>query len=191
MKLPARQPFIYTVLISTATVLAVWFLGLRQDWSLFKDSLISLTILSAAFSSFLTVSLFQGVWMHDNFGKLIDHIKRVPFPDDFPELSTGNLDLSFEADEGYGALILGILAWLVVAVLAVALLWVFAAVAWAVFLVLSAVLYWVFFRALRFALRHGRECRGQLGLSVRYALTYTIVYTSWLYTILLAAHYLK
>lgn len=191
MKLPARKPFIYTMLISTATVLAVWFWGLRQNWSLFKDSLISLTILSAAFSSFLTVSLFQGVWMHDNFGRVIDYIKRVPFPDDLPEFGTGDLDLNFDADEGCGALFLGILAWMLVAVLAVALLWVFAAIAWAVFLVLAAVLYWIFFRALRFALRHGRECRGKFGLSVRYALTYTVVYTSWLYAILLAAHYLK
>ncbi|MCR5887353.1 hypothetical protein LRS06_06075 [Hymenobacter sp. J193] len=190
MKLPARRPFFYTLFIATATILVVWFLGLRQEWSLFKESLITLTILSVAFGSFLTVSLFQGVWVHDNFGNLQEHIRRMPFPDQITELSTGDLDLDFDAGEGCGAIILGILAWLLVAAIAVVLLWFFAAVAWVVFMVLSAMLYWIFFRALRFALRHGRECRGRLAPSLRYAFTYTIVYTSWLYAIILTTHYL-
>ncbi|MDU0372563.1 hypothetical protein [Hymenobacter endophyticus] len=190
MKLPARRPFFYTLFIATATVLAVWFLGLRQDWSVFKESLISLTILSGAFLSFLSVSLYQGVWVHDNFGNLAEHIRRVPFPEHLSGFDAADLDLDFDAGEGCGAIILGLLAWLVVAVVAVVLLWLFAAIAWAVFIILSAVLYWIFFRALRFALRHGRECRGRLVPSIRYAFLYTVVYMCWLYTIVLVAHYL-
>ena len=115
----------------------------------------------------------------------------MPFPDQLSGFDTPDLDLDFGADEGCGAIILGILAWLVVAVVAVVLLWLFAAIAWAVFIVLSAVLYWIFFRALRFALRHGRECRGKLAPSLRYAFLYTTVYTFWLYAIVLLAHYIK
>ncbi len=190
MKLPARKPFFYTLFIATSTALAIWFLGIRQDWSLFKESLITLTILSGVFLSFLSASLFYGVGVHDNFGNLAEHIRRVPFPDQLSEFAPADLDLDFDAGEGCGAIILGILAWLLVAVAAAVLLWLFAAIAWAVFMVLSAVLYWIFFRALRFALRHRRECRGKLAPSLRYALIYTVVYTSWLYGIVLVAHYM-
>lgn len=190
MKLPARKPFFYTLFVATSTVLAVWFFGIRQDWSLFKESLIALTILSGSFLCFLSTSLFLGIRVHDNFGNLTDHIRRVPFPDQLPDFTSTDSSLDFDAGEGCGAIILGILAWLLVAAAAAVLLWLFAAIAWAVFMVLSALLYWVFFRALRFALRHRRECRGKLAPSFRYALIYTAVYTSWLYGIVLVAHYM-
>lgn len=191
MRLPSKRVFYATVSVATLTLLAVWFIGLRQEWSTFKESLISLTILSTAFLSFITVSLYEGVRLHNDVGSLLDYLRRIPFPESFTDVSLDLPDVDLDTGEGCGGIIVAVFLWLLAAVVAVILLWLFAAVAWAVLLVFAAMLYWVFFRALRLIFRHSRMCKGRFSVSLWYGLTYTLLYNFWIYGIILAAHYLR
>lgn len=196
----SKRTFITTLLIATLTILGVWFIGLRQDWSLFKDSLVAISILALSLLSFLTGGLFFGVKLRDTLGTVTEHIKKFPIPD-----SLSNLDFGGRSSAGHGSADIGhgsvdgghgdgcgeVILWLIIAVVAVFVLWIAAAVVWVTFLTCTAVLYWLFFRALRFVFRHSAECRGHFGRSLRYGFTYTTLYVSWLYAIILAVHYLR
>ncbi|MBO0357708.1 hypothetical protein J0X19_07105 [Hymenobacter sp. BT186] len=191
MRLPSKQVFYTTISIATLTLLAVWFVGLQQQWSIFKDSLISLTILSTAFLTFITVGLYEGVRLHDDVGNLLDYIRRVPFPESFADVSLELPKADLDDGEGCGGIIIAVFLWLLAAVAAIFLLWCFAAVAWVVLLVFAGMLYWVFFRALRLVFRHSRMCKGRFSMSLRYGLAYTLLYNFWIYGIILAVHYLR
>ena len=138
MRLPSKKIFYTTIAAATLTSLAVWFIGLRQEWSIFKESLISLTILSTAFLSFLTVGLYEGVRLHNDVGNLMNYIKRVPFPESFSDVSLPDVDFDLDADEGCGGIIAALFFWLIAAVVAILLLWCFAAIAWVVLLVFAS-----------------------------------------------------
>ncbi|MCB2409866.1 hypothetical protein [Hymenobacter lucidus] len=197
----SKRAFFATLFVATATVLAVWFVGLRQDWSLFKDSLISISILSVSLFSFLTIGLFLGVKLQDTLGNVTDHIRKFPFADNVPDFGFGSGTGKSGGSDGGGHVeghgdgcshdIGDIFLWVMVALLVVVLFWAAAAVVWATFLTCTAVLYWLFFRALRFVFRHSATCRGNFSRSLRYGLTYTTLYVSWLYAIILAVHYLR
>ncbi|MCB2379327.1 hypothetical protein LGH70_17145 [Hymenobacter sp. BT635] len=184
----SKKTFITTLLVATATIIAVWFVGLRQEWTLFRDSLVAATILTASFSSFLTVSLYVGVKLRDTLGPIATRQRLLALPENLPDVDLADLD--FDAGEGAGIL-MAILFWLLAAVVAVALLWMFAAIAWAAFVICAAILYWIFFRALRLVFRHSAWCKGHLLRSLRYSLTYTALYLGWLYGIILLLHYLR
>ncbi|RYU80741.1 hypothetical protein [Hymenobacter persicinus] len=186
----SKRTFFTTLLIATLTLLGVWFVGLRQDWSLFKDSLVAVSILAISLLSFLTAGLYFGVKLRDTLGSVTEHIKKLPMPDSLSNLNLGDGTVNAGHGEGCLEAVAEIFMWLIIALVAVFVLWIAAAVVWATFLTCTAILYWLFFRALRFVFRHSMECRGRLGLSLRYGLTYATLYVSWLYAIILAVHYL-
>ncbi|MBF9221404.1 hypothetical protein [Hymenobacter ruricola] len=171
------------------TTVAVWLFGLGQHRTLFANSLISTTILFAAFFIFTTVGLYHGVKLRDDVGRLTDRISRKNFP------GTGGLESlpDFDFSDGHG--ILGILAAIVlaavVAILAVFVIWLVGALLWSGILIFAAMLYWVFFRALRLVFKNSNRCRGRLGASVWEGFWYASLYTCWIYSIIMAAHYLR
>jgi hypothetical protein len=195
---PATRPFhllsagnvalVSAAVVGTTTV-AVWLLGLGQHRTLFANSLISTSILFAAFFLFTTVGLYHGVKLRDDVGRLTDRISRKHFP------STGGLNTlpDFDFSEGHG--ILGILAAIVmavvVAIVAVFVIWLVGALLWTGVLIFAAMLYWVFFRALRLVFKNSNRCRGRLGASLWEGFWYASLYTCWIYGIIMAAHYLR
>ncbi|MET0394897.1 MAG: hypothetical protein ABW019_17265 [Chitinophagaceae bacterium] len=186
--LTTRNLFIVSIAVAVLTVVAVWLLGLGRHSTLFENSLLSTTILSAAFFLFLSIGLYKGVKLKDNLGRITDRIKL----DKLSDLS-GKIELPGEipdAGEGLGGIILGILGWILVAILLLIFIWVFGAVMWVAILSFAAMLYWIFFRALRLVFRHSYQCRHNLSASMTYALAYTLLYNCWIYGIILAAHYL-
>jgi hypothetical protein len=195
---PARSPFrllsagnvaLVSAAVVVTTTLAVWLLGLGQHRTLFANSLISTSILFAAFFLFTTVGLYHGVKLRDDVGRLTDRISRKHFP------STGGLDTlpDFDFSEGHG--IVGILAAtvmaVVVAIVAVFVIWLVGALLWTGVLIFAAMLYWVFFRALRLVFKNSNRCRGRLGASLWEGFWYASLYTCWIYGIIMAAHYLR
>ena len=177
--------------VVVVTTLAVWLLGLGQHRTLFANSLISTSILFAAFFLFTTAGLYHGVKLRDDVGRLTDRISRKHFP----SAGNGGLDNlpDFDFSEGHG--ILGILAAIVmavvVAILAVFIIWLVGAVLWTGILIFAALLYWVFFRALRLVFKNSNRCRGRLGASLWEGFWYASLYTCWIYGIIMAAHYLR
>ncbi|MDO7851528.1 hypothetical protein [Hymenobacter convexus] len=195
---PAPRPYrllsagnvaLVSLAVVVVTTVAVWLLGLGQHRTLFANSLISTSILFGAFFLFTAVGLYHGVKLRDDVGRLTDRISRKNFP------GTGRLESlpNFDFSEGHG--ILGILAAIamavVVAILAVFVIWLVGALLWTGILIFAALLYWVFFRALRLVFKNSNRCRGRLGASLWEGFWYASLYTCWIYGIIMAAHYLR
>ena len=196
---PASRPYrllsasnvaVVSCVVISLTTMAVWLFGLGQHRSLFANSLISTTLLFAAFFLFTAVGLYHGVKLRDDIGRLTDRISRKHFPTT-DGLSDLNLPV-FDIGESHG--ILGFLAALLMAVLgaivAVFLIWLVGAALWTGILIFAAMLYWVFFRARRLVFKNSNRCRGRLSLSLGQGLWHASLYTVWIYAIIYTAHYL-
>jgi hypothetical protein len=173
---------IITLIVAT---ISVWLLGLGQHRSLFENSIITISILSIAFFSFISIGLYKGVKIKENVGKLTDHIKKS---------SPGFLNIKSIADfispaDGIEGIVVGVLLWIFVAIFCAFFLWLFGAVLWFGVIVFAAMLYWIFFRALRLVFKNSNKCKGQIMKSVSYGLFYTFLYIIWIYLIILAVKY--
>ncbi|GAA4050421.1 hypothetical protein GCM10022409_41490 [Hymenobacter glaciei] len=167
------------------TTVAVWQFGLGHHRSLFANSLISTSILFAAFSIFTTMGLYHGVKLRDDVGRLTDRISRNHFP------SASGLEglQGFDVAEGHG-IVAAIIMAVVLAIVAVFIIWWLGALLWTGILIFAAMLYWVFFRAMRLVFKNSNRCRGRLWASLGQGLWHAGLYTVWIYGIIYAAHYL-
>lgn len=182
----SKSVFTVTMVVILLTILSMWLFGLGQHRTIFENSILSTTLLSAGFFLFLTIGLYHGVKLRDNIGKLTDKVSLSAMPD-FPQFGDG-MD-SLDGGDGIGGIILGIFLWIIVSILIAIFLWFFGAVLWAGIVVFVAMLYWIFFRALRLVFKNANRCRGNLTMSAVYGIAYTLLYNFWIYGIILTAHY--
>jgi hypothetical protein len=170
------------------TVLAVYFWGLGQHNTFFENSIVSTTILSIAFFTFITIGLYHGVKLKDNLGQIVDKFEMI----DTSHLSSGIDSMEpIDVGEGLGGIILSILLWIVIAILLSAALWIFSNVLILVILTFTAMLYWVFFRALRLVFKNSNRSKGSLIESMKWGFTYTVLYNFWIYGIFFLTNYFK
>lgn len=176
-------------MVMVLTIIAIWLFGLGQHRTLFENSVVSTSILSFAFFLFLTISLYNGVKLKDDLGKITDKINTDNIPSltkiDFSGANILDID-----DDGIGGIIIGILAWIFVSIALLLVIWFFGTIVWTLVLVFSAMLYWIFFRALRLVFKNSNKCKNDLAKSIYYGFIYTILYNFWIYGILLGSHYL-
>ena len=184
--LTSKKVFIVTLIVILLTITAIWLFELGQHRTLFQNSLLSTTILSVAFFLFLTISLYKGVKLKDNLGKITDKINTKNIPD----LSWLDLSGIGDISIGEGEIVIGILVWILVSIIFVFLIWFFGSILLILVLVFSAMLYWVFFRALRLVFKNSNRCKNNITKSICYGLIYTVLYVSWIYGIILTSHYL-
>lgn len=183
-----KNLFYVSLLVIVLTILSIWLFGLGQNRTLFENSLLSTSILSAAFFLFIAIGLFKGIKLKDDIGKLTDQIKFNNLPD-----VSGGLEFpsdGLDIDEGIGGVIIGIVTWIIFSMLLLLFIWVFSTVVWAMILVFAAMLYWIFFRALRLVFKNSNKCKNNLSKSVAYGIGYTVLYNFWIYGIILISHYL-
>lgn len=184
----ARNVALTTAFVVVLTVVAVWLFGLGQHRTLFANSLISTSILLAAFVVFTSAGLYHGVKLRDDVGRLTDRINRRNFPNsDVSGFDFGDFDFHFDGD-GLVSFLVALFAWVVAAVLALCLVWLLGALLWTSMIAFAAILYWVFFRALRLVFKNSNRCRSQWLPSIKLALAYSVLYTAWIYAIIYAAH---
>jgi hypothetical protein len=183
-----KDVFTISVIVTTLTILCVYFWGLGRHNAFFENSLISTTILSIAFFLFITIGLFNGIKLKDNLGQIIDRFKTV----DTSSISS-NLTSSepIEIGDGIGGFILSILLWILMAIVFSIALWIFSNVLIIVVLTFIAMLYWIFFRALRLVFKNSNKSKGDLIESIKWGLTYTTLYNFWIYGIFMLTIYLK
>ena len=184
----SKSVFTISLFVMGLTILAVYFWGLGRHNTFFENSIISTTILSIAFFSFITVGLYNGVKLKDNLGRIVDKFKMV----DTSHLSS-NIDSMEPIDvgEGLGGIILSILLWILIAIAFSVALWIFSNVFIVVILAFIAMLYWVFFRALRLVFKNSNRSKGALIESMKWGFTYTVLYNFWIYGIFILTNYLK
>ena len=89
--------------------------------------------------------------------------------------------------EGLGGFIIAVFA----AVLLILFGWAIVLLSWYFVIFLAAIFYWIFFRAMRLVFKYSIQCKGNFALSLKYSLLYTILYSSWIYAIIVILHYLK
>lgn len=178
--------FRLTLLILVLTVLSIWLLGLGQHRTLFENSILSISVLSVAFFLFLTIGLYKGIKLKDDIGKVTNNLKSLKFPD---LSNTGNFNPSILEVDGIAGIVLSILLWIVAMILFSLLIWLFGALLWSGIIIFIAMLYWIFFRAIRLVLKNSNKCRGNLVKSLTYGLGYTILYSSWIYGVVIISHY--
>ena len=73
----SKSVFTISLIVIGLTILAVYFWGLGRHNTFFENSIISTTILSIAFFTFITVGLYNGVKLRDNLGRIVDNFKMV------------------------------------------------------------------------------------------------------------------
>lgn len=162
------------------TILFVWLFGLGTHRSLFENSIISAWILTTALYAFLFVGLYRGFKLKDNLGK----VTRTYTYDKVPEPAEFLIEI---ADSYFGAVIALILMSGTLLVLLANML----VALWTGILVFMAILYWVYYRAIRFAFKWSKACKGHIGKSLLYGLAFTVFYSIWFYCIIIGAHYLN
>ncbi len=185
----------------TGTILTVYLTGFTSSRSILDNATISLSILCTIFFGFLTSSLYYGIKLKDDVGDLTRKIKwlnntATEAVADVPDIAgksggkgsmLPDLDLGDGADEFAAA----VFAWIAVTLAFIAFLFLFETVIWAFVLLLAAMLYWVFFRAVRLVLKNSPRCRGRFSKAAFYGLGYTLLYSSWMYVILLSVKFLR
>lgn len=183
-----RSVFKISLIVTALTIVGVYYWGLGQHNTFFENSVISTTILSIAFFSFITTGLYKGIKLKDNLGRIVDKFETV---------DTSNLSSSLtssgpvEVGDGIGGIVLSILLWILMAIVFSAALWIFSNVIVIVVLTFIAMLYWVFFRALRLVFKNSNKSKGDLMESLKWGLTYTTLYNFWIYGIFILTIYLK
>ncbi len=177
--LETKWPFIIALIVMTVTILGVWLYGIQDDRSLYHNSLISTTLLSGFFFLFVTIGLYDGVKLKDNLGKVLEqkNFKSFTFsPDGFDFVGGG--------DDIISAIFMIILSIVVAFIISLIMAFLSAAL-WIVFLAVMAMLYWVFFRALRWVFKKSPVCQGKWGKSLLYSLGFTLLYSCWIYGLII------
>jgi ABC-type multidrug transport system fused ATPase/permease subunit len=180
-----KDVFTISLIVATLTVLGVYFGGLGRHATFFENSIISTTVLSIAFFSFITIGLFNGIKLKDNLGQIVDRFKSVDTSNVSSALSSGPLDVG----DGIAGIILSVLLWIVMAVVFSIALWIFSNVVVVAVLTFISMLYWVFFRALRLVFKNSNRSKGDLLESMKWGLTYTLIYNFWIYGICFLTSY--
>ncbi|HAN77393.1 MAG TPA: hypothetical protein DCQ31_06285 [Bacteroidales bacterium] len=193
--IPATTLLIIGVITVALTLIIVFLSGLANHRTLFVNSLVSTTILSTVFISFLTYGLFNGLKLKNDFGNMGEHLKFRKFPT-LTNFSHAHTEaISIESENGFASIllsvILNILIWVVVSILLTVLFWFLGSILWITVVLLFAMLYWIFYRATRFVLKNANVCKNNLLKSFAYAVFYTVLYIGWMYGIILVFKSLK
>lgn len=185
--LTAKTVFFVSIIVAALTILGIWLFGLGQHRTLYENSILSTSILSAAFCLFITIGLFNGVKLKDDLGQITDKISIGKMPD-----LSGGLEFPSDApsigDDVASALV-GVLFWILFSILLVVFIWLFSGLLWATVLAFAAMLYWIFFRALRLVFKNANKCKNSLTKSFAYGVFYTILYNFWIYGVIFLMHY--
>ena len=178
--------FIATVII---TLLLVYFTGLRSHRSIIDNSLISLSIFATCFFLFITFGLYNGLNIIDNYSHKLQlswKNAKKRLPESYTSGFTENFDAP-EIDDGIGAIILGIIVWIIVTIAIIILLVLLQAIVWLTMILFIIAIYWVMIRGLKLIFSKSKECSDNLPKSMTYAFMYTILYVGWIYAVVYSA----
>ena len=68
----SKTVFIWTLIVLPTLSLLIYLTGIRNHRTLYFNSLISTTILSVVFFSFITIGLYNGWKLRDSYGNFLD-----------------------------------------------------------------------------------------------------------------------
>jgi hypothetical protein len=185
--LKGKSVFIVLLLVVGLTIITVYLSGINYNRSLTSNFYISLGIISIILFVFMTYGLYFGIGLLDNFPKF-QKFERGRFLPTYGH----NIDLpGFDVGEGIAGIVLSILLWIGMAILFIILLALVEALFWLSIFIILAMLYWLFFRALKVVFSKSKRTKDDLQMSIIYSLTYTILYTGWMFGIVYLTELIK
>lgn len=149
-------------------------------------------IVAAALFAMLAIGLYRGARLREKEAPSAE-LSKVDLSDWTPDTGLPDMDCPLDAVDGGGdelgclGVIAGVVLSLVAFVALFLLLWVFLQVAVIVLFVVMTAIYWVLHLALRQVFAHSEDCHGNLARSVGFATLYTVLYTGWLFGLLVLA----
>lgn len=178
----SKATFIISLIILTLVIIGTWIVGIKDENTITENAFISLSIIATSLFFFLTIGLYQGLKMKDTLGNPLTWRKEKSNQSDSSLVDImSSSDMDFDAGDGVEGIITSIITWIFVTIALGILLWFFSAFVGVLFTVIVAMLYWIFFRALRLVFKNSSKCRNNLLKSFSYALSYTFMYTGWLF----------
>lgn len=188
--LKGKSVFIVSLIVIGVTIATVYFTGINYHRTVTANLYISLSIIGAALFAFMTYGLYTGIGLKDNFPKLKgfkigDLISNSSLTTDIP--NTPSLDIG----EGIGGVIMSIVLWIIMSIVLVFLMIILEAIFWISLFIILTILYWIFFRALKFVFSKSSQTKGDISISIVYALGYTFLYLGWIFIIVYLVEVLK
>ena len=175
-------------LACVATIVAV-----SGERSLIVELEWTLGVVAAALFALLAVGLYRGARLRETQAPAAE-LTKVDLSDWQPDVSTvPDFDCPLDIADGGGdelgclGVILGALLAIIAFVLFAGLLWAFLQFAAIVIFIVMTAIYWVLHLALRQVFAHSEDCRGKLLRSLGFASLYTVLYTGWLFGLLMIA----
>jgi hypothetical protein len=163
--------------------------GIKNHRTLYLNSIISTTILSVVFFSFITIGLYNGWKLRDSYGNFRNKFNLWKKPTS-STLDVSGFDFGLIEAESFMGAIGAFLLWIILALLGSIIFWTIGAIVWATILLAGGMLYWIIFRAYRMIFRNSAKCKGDLLKSAGIALFFTFLYNCWIYAIIFGRHYL-
>jgi hypothetical protein len=175
--------FVATVLI---TILLVYFTGFTTHRSILDNSLISLSVLTICFFLFLTIGLYNGLDVYDNYSHKLQlswKNAKKRMPDSLDLGFTGTTDIP-DVGDSIGGIIIAIFLWLFITIALIILMVLLQAIVWLTLVLLIVAIYWIIIRGLKLIFSKSAECENDLAKSVAYAFGYTVLYIGWIYGVI-------
>ncbi|MBU2927562.1 hypothetical protein [Winogradskyella psychrotolerans] len=135
----------------------------------------------------MAYGLYKGIGLIDNFPKFQCFKRGNLIGNATPTFETPSID----GGDVISGLVLSIVLWIGMTILLVVLLIILEAVFWFSLFILLAMLYWIFFRALKFVFNKSKDTKGEIAISVVYAITYTLLYVGWIFGIVYLTEMIK
>ena len=185
--LKGKAVFTVSLLVIAITIITVYLTGINYNRSLTSNLYWSLAVIATASFLFMTYGLYTGIGLIDNFPKFRNFKRGDILSHTTPDFDGPTVDVG----EGIGGVLVSILLWIGMTILLIVLLIVLEAIFWFSLFILLTMLYWIFFRALKLVFSKSKACKGNLGMSVLYALGYTLLYIGWIVGIVYTTQLLK
>jgi len=177
--LKGKTVFIVSLLVIGVMALTVWLTGIQYHRALTTNFYLALGIILFVFMSY---GLYKGVGLKDDFPKYQSYKTGT-----FMEYDAAGRFKMPDTDMGDGlaGVLLSIVLWVVMGIVFLLMLLFLEVLFWFSLFILIMMLYWVFFSALKQVFSKAAQTRGNLFLALAYALGYTLLYTGWLFGIVL------
>ncbi len=185
--LKGKSVFTVSLLVIGVTTLTVYLTGINYNRTITSNLYLSLSIIGITLFLFMTYGLYRGIGLRDDFPKFRSFKKGDLIGDTVPTFDTPPIDIA----DGIGGLILSILLWIGMTILIIVLMILLEALFWFSLFIILTTLYWLFFRALKLIFSKALATKGDLGISIFYSLSYTILYLGWIFAIVYLSEVLR
>ena len=186
----SKTVFVATLLVVPTLTLIIYGTGIHAHRTLYLNSLLSTTILSIVFLTFITTGLYKGWKLKDELGNFLDKFQLWKKPSN-TTLPIMEYDLPAFGEGGLVGCFVSVFIWLIIGLFGSIILWSLGAFIWATILGVAGLLYWIIFRSFRLIFRNSARCKGDFVKSFGIALLFTFLYNCWIYAIIFGVHFLN